>query len=199
VRIGWSARRRPFDFAKGTPRLGAHPPDNLELEAAIEAIASAPVEVGYGFDAASRQVFRHVGTENELRGVRQRDLERIRDGTFLHNHPPYPFPAGDPRRRPGSFTEQDLIFMYEQNLAELLVVTEHRLYRLRRRPEGFFLDPTELQREYGNLLAEIESSLRAQVMAGVSSVDEAVAKGRLADEVMDRLGVFFDYSVEKRG
>ena len=191
-------RRRPFDFAKRRPHPGRYPPDGLDLDAATEAIATAPIEIGYGFDSAGRQVFRQVGFEDALTGFRPEDLARLRDGVFLHNHPPYDYPAGDPRRRAGSFSANDLVFMYEHDLAELVVVTEQRRYRLRRRPDGFYLDPSQIRHAYRVNLRAIRRRLVAHASRGEISGLEAAAEGRLADEVMERMAAFFEYSVEER-
>ena len=191
-------RRRPFHFARRTPRPGRYASDGLDLDAAEEAIAAAPVEIGYGFDASGRQIFRQVGTEHALSGFRTDDLGRIRDGIFLHNHPPYDYPEGDPRRRAGSFSALDLVFMYEQELSEMVLVTAERRYRLRRPPEGFYLDPGQIRREYRAPTAIVRRRLRRQAARGELTIEAAASRGRLVDEVMDRLGPFFVYTIEER-
>jgi hypothetical protein len=80
---------RPFDFTAGVPQPGRYPPDRLDIPGAIEAIRFAPVEVGYGFDATGRQVFRQVGDDDGITGFNRRDLSAIADGTFVHCHAPY--------------------------------------------------------------------------------------------------------------
>ena len=89
-------RSAPFDFARGVPAPGRYPPDRLSPSQAAEAIRLAPVEICYGFDAHGRQVFRHVGDENRILRMRAEDLAAIRGGLFVHNHPLYGFPVGDP-------------------------------------------------------------------------------------------------------
>src|SRR5262249_47507435 len=117
-------RSVPFDFARGTPLPGRYPPDRLDPRRAAEAIRHAPVEIGYGFDARGRQVFRQVGNEARIIRMSPADLAAIRGGSFVHNHPPYDFSVGDPRRRAGSFSPSDLTFMYENDLAEMILATE---------------------------------------------------------------------------
>lgn len=66
----------------------------------------------------------------------------LKDGTVIHNHPPYPDgPAGP-------FSPADLRFAREYDLAELRAVTIDRTYILRRPDGGFFLDPNEIALEY---------------------------------------------------
>ena len=189
---------KPFDFALGTPRPGRYPPDNQDITGAIEAIRFAPVEVGYGFDVAGRQVFRQVGDSDDIRGIAQHDLTVITDGTFVHNHPPYDqFAVGDPRRRAGSFSALDLVFMYEHNLAELVVVTHERTYFVRPREEGFFLDPSQIREDYGELVRRTRHRLLRLVARGIISIEDAEANGRIADEVMERLSPSFRYHWEE--
>jgi hypothetical protein len=191
---------RPFDFAAGVPQPGRYPPDNLDIAGAIEAIRFAPVEVGYGFDAAGRQIFRHVGDENLIFGIGERDLAAIVDGMFIQNHPPYfAYIEGDPRRRAGSFSSTDLVFMYEHNLVELIAVTRERTYFLGRRGEGFFLDSGQIRSDYGEALIQVETRLRRLAEGGIISSEEAAGAGRIADEVMERLSVAFRYRREEVG
>ena len=185
---------RPFDFTAGLPRPGRYPPDELDVPAAIEAIRFAPVEVGYGFNAVGRQVFRQVGDQNEIRRIITSDLFAIEGGTFVHAHPPYTqFPVGDPRHRSGSFSARDLVFMYENRVSVMIAVTRERTHHLRQRPEGFFLDPGQMRNAYAEIVAEEEASLREQAVGGIISVEEAQSYGRLADNTMARLSLFFDY------
>lgn len=183
-------RARPFDFIAGAPRPGRYPPDDLDIQGSIEAILFAPVEVGVGFDSEGRQVFRQVG----ILGFSRDDLESISNGTFVHNHPPYlEFGHHDPRYRAGSFSIRDLVFMYEVGLAELIAVTHERTYRVRRRREGFFLDPGQIRIEYLALLGSVTDRLQRDLQRGIISAEEAEAEGPIADEVMERLGDFFVY------
>jgi hypothetical protein len=189
---------KPFDFATGVPRPGRYPPDNLGLPGAIEAIRFAPVEIGYGFDAVGRQIFRQVGDHNRIRGIAAVDMRAIEDGTFVHAHPPYVrFPPGDPRRRAGSFSPLDLVFMYESGLVEMVAVTAERTYYLRRRREGFFLDPNQLTDLYEEFAEGATQSLERMAARGIIPDDEVAAEGRIADEVMERFRPFFDYRHEE--
>jgi hypothetical protein len=191
-------RDRPFDFARGTPSAGRYPPDGLTIEEAIVGLRFAPVEIGYGFDASERQVFRLVGDHDEIRGFDQRDLAAIADGTFVHSHPPYAeYPESDPRRRAGSFSARDLVFMYEYQLGELIAVTQERTYHLRQKTGGPFLDPGEIRNEYGFRLELTGARLLGQAASGIISLEEADAEGRLADEVMESLSTYHDYRWEE--
>lgn len=187
-------RGRPFDFSQGVPTAGRYPPDGLAIAEALELLRLAPVEIGYGFDASGRQVFRQVGDSDVIGGFEQRDLTAITDGTFVHSHPPYAeFPEGDPRRRAGAFSLLDLVFLYELQLAEMIAVTKERTYRLRRLPEGFFLDPGQLRDEYVVQRRRVRRLLRRSAARGIISKEEAVSAGRIADEVMERLRLYFAY------
>jgi hypothetical protein len=187
-------RGRPFEFVRGAPSPGRYPPDELTIAKAIEAIRHAPVEVGYGFDAAGRQDFRQVGDGNEIRGFAERDLATIADGTFVHNHPPYgQFALGDPRWRAGSFSARDLVFMYEAQLAEMIAVTAERTYFVQPRPDGFFLDSGQIWQEYADAVDDTRLLLRSRAMRGMMSIEEAASPGRIADEVMDLLSPYFQY------
>jgi hypothetical protein len=187
-------RGRPFDFARRVPSPGRYPPDGLILAEAIEAIRHAPVEVGYGFDASGRQIFRQVGNTEEIRGFDPRDLEAIAGGTFVHNHPPYTeFAERDRRRRAGSFSLLDLVFLYENRVGEMVVVTWDRTYRLRPLAEGHFLDPGEIRDEYRRQRRQVVRALHRLAVRGIISADEALAGGRRADEVMERMSIYFDY------
>jgi hypothetical protein len=189
---------RPFDFTIGVPRPGRYPPDDLDVPGAIEAIRFASVEVGYGFDAMGRQVFRHVGQEDRIWGMTLHDLAAITEGTFVHNHPPYvTFGEGDPRRRAGSFSLLDLVFMYEHSLVRLVAVTQERTYFVSRREEGFFLDPSQLRVDYGEFLRQTHRHLMRLAAEGIISHKEAESEGRIADDVMERLGVNFTYHWEE--
>jgi hypothetical protein len=193
-------RGRPFDLARGIPSPGRYSPDELTISETIEAIRPSPVEIGYGFDAGGRQIFRQVGDDDEIRGFDPKDLAAIADGTFVHNHPPYTkFAEADPRRRAGSFSARDLVFMYEAQLSAIVAVTAERTYRVGRGSGGSFLDPGEIRTEYARLLATVEAELSDRSSRGIISVEEAEAEGRLADEVMDRLQRFFDYSQQEVG
>ena len=188
---------RPFDFARGAPRPGRYSPDHLDIRGAIAAIRYAPVEIGYGFDAEGRQIFRQVGDPDEIRGFDPRDLRAMTDGAFVHSHPPYDrFPEGDSRRRAGSFSARDLTFMYENNLTEIVAVTRERAYFLRPLG-GFFLDPDQIRRDYTRTLRQVETGLKLLAARGMISIDEALSAGRIADEVMDRLSPFFVYRWEE--
>jgi hypothetical protein len=193
-------RGRPFDFSHGVPVPGRYAPDGLSTAEAIEAIRRSPVEIGYGFDRAGRQVFRQVGDREEIRGFDQRDLAAIANGTFVHNHPPYAdFAEGDPRRRAGSFSPRDLVFAYEYRLAALIAVTRERTYVLRRRAEGFFLDPDQIREEHTRRRRLVTPMLWRQATRGIISTEEALSQGRIADEVMELLSPFFDYQWEEVG
>jgi hypothetical protein len=147
----------------GAPQPGRYPPDGLAVLDAIAAIRFAPVEVDYGFDMEGRQVFRQVGNLEEIIGLRGDDLERSSTGTFVHNHPPYvEFGRHSPRYRAGSFSIRDLVFMYEVGLAEMIAVTHERTYRVRRRSEGFFLDPGQIRTEYLALLGTVTDRLQRE-------------------------------------
>ena len=124
----------------------------------------------------------------------------IASGMFVHNHPPYAvFAHGDPRRRAGSFSARDLVFMYEARLAAIVAVTAESTYHVGRGADGFFLDPGEIRVEYARLLAVVEAELVERASRGIISVEEAEAEGHLADEVMDRLNRFFDYRRQEVG
>jgi hypothetical protein len=124
----------------------------------------------------------------------------IEDGTFVHSHPPYArFPPGDPRRRAGSFSPLDLTSMYECGLVEMVAVTAERTYYLRRRPEGFFLDPGQLSDLYEEFADVATQSLEEQRARGIISVQDVAADGRIADEAMERFRPFFDYRQEEMG
>jgi len=188
----------PFDFTAGVPRPGRYPPDGLDVPEAIEAIRFAPVEVGYGFDAAGRQIFRQVGDADGISGFERRDLTALTNGTLVHSHPPYQeFPEGDPRRRAGSFSPLDLVFMYETELLEVIAVTRERTYFLRRRREGLFLDPGQIQADYARYRRRVERQLMVMLARGIISREEAEAQGRLADEIMDRFSDAFEYRWEE--
>jgi hypothetical protein len=193
-------RARPFDFAAGVPRPGRYLPDGLDIQGAIEAIRFAPVEIGYGFDAEERQVFRQVGDSNNIQGFDQRDLGAITGGTFVHCHPPYlEFAVGDPRRHAGSFSLLDLVFMYEHRLAEIIAVTQERTYFLRSLPGGGYLDGGELQAEYALTLAAVERELHQRAEDGIISAVEAECLGLIADEAMARMSLYFDYRIREVG
>jgi hypothetical protein len=188
----------PFDFSRGTPAPGRYPPDRLNPDQAAESIRHAPVEIGYGFDAQGRQVFRQVGVADLIVHLGEMDLRAIRQGIFVHNHPPYgEFPILDPRRRSGSFSPTDLVFMYEFDVNEMILATADRTYVLRQLPEGFFLDPGEIEAEYQRLLDAVRGRLRAGMTLGQVTPQEAIANGRLADEVMEQLAAYYDYRWEE--
>jgi hypothetical protein len=83
--------------------------------------------------------------------------------------------------------------MYENQVREMVAVTHARTYHLRPHPEGSFLDSGQIRREYAELAREEEESLRQQAERGIISPEEALSYGRLADNVMTRLRLFFDY------
>jgi hypothetical protein len=197
--VGRFRRRvRPFSFVAGAPRPGRYSPDDLDILRAIEAIRYAPVEVGYGFDAEGRQVFRQVGDRGNIHGFDQRDLNAIAGGTFVHGHPPYvEFSEGDPRRRAGSFSLLDLVFMYEHRLAEIIAVSQERTYFLRSLPGGGYLDAGEIQSEYALTLAAVERELHQRAVDGIISSEEAECLGLIADETMARMSLYFDYRIRE--
>ncbi|HUG61841.1 MAG TPA: hypothetical protein VMP03_08345 [Methylomirabilota bacterium] len=159
----------------------------------MAAIRQAAVEIGYGYDVDGQLRFIQVGGADGISGFRQDDLAAIVNGLFIHNHPPYPFPMGDPRRRAGSFSPWDLVFMWEHDLAEFVAVTADRTYTLRRPAGGFFLDPGEIRTEYRAYLDIVRTRLNVAARAGVIAATAALAQGRWADEVMNILGTFYDY------
>jgi hypothetical protein len=191
-------RTSPFDLVSGIPAPDRYPPDHLDPRQAAEAIRHAPVEIGYGFDARGRQVFRQVGDEYNIMHFQRADLIGVRGGTFVHNHPPYTmFAERDPRRRAGSFSPSDLAFMYELELSHMTLVTAERTYEIQRPPGGFFLDPTEIRSEYERIAQTVERRLAAEVALGKLPIEEATAAGRLADEVMRTMSAYYDYRSEE--
>ena len=182
-----------MDWSTAIPKPGRYVPDGRTPAEAMAAIRLAAVEIGYGFDANGRLRFIQVGDENGIVGFRPEDLAAIADGLFVHNHPPYPLLPGDPRRRAGSFSSWDLVFMWENGLAELVAVTAERTYTLRRLAGGFHLDPGEIHAEYRTELDAVRARLDAAARAGLIAPTEALAQGRWADEVMDVLGAYYDY------
>jgi hypothetical protein len=195
-RFRW--RGHPFDSTRGDPPAGRYTPDGLTIAEAIETLRFAPVEIGYGFDASGRQIFRQVGDSDEIRGFDQRDLAAIAKGTFVHSHPPYTrFSEGDPRRRAGSFSRRDLVFMYEYRLAEIVAVTRERTYYLRLQG-GYYLDPGEIRSSYTDATDRVTRILRHYAERGMIASEEAEAEGRIADDVMEQLASFFDYRWEVR-
>jgi hypothetical protein len=87
--------------------------------------------------------------------------------------------------------------MYECGLFEMVAVTAERPYYLRRRQEGFFLDPNQLSEIYDEFAELSTQHLERQAARGIISSDEVDAEGRIADEVMERLRPFFDYRIEE--
>jgi hypothetical protein len=200
MRLRTVRQTNPFDFSRGVPPPGRYPPDRLNPTDAIEAIRKASVEVGYGFDALGRQRFRQVGDNERILGIADRDLEAIRGGTFVHNHPPYVwFAEVDPRHRAGSFSPTDIVLMYEYDLAEVIAVTTERTYSVKRPAGGFYLDPGQIRDIYKRFADEVEERLAAQAAIGWISPEAAAGRGRLADEVMDKLAAFYDYAWEEVG
>jgi hypothetical protein len=188
-----SRRSAPFDFVRGIPAPGRYAPDRLDPHQAAEAIRHAPVEIGYGFDARRRQVFRHVGDGSRILGMRAEDLAAIQCGLFVHNHPPYDFSVGDPRRRAGSFSPYDLTFMYEHDLSEMILVTVDRTYLLRRPEGGFYLDPGEIENAYARFFDDVHRRLKIAAASGVIPAELSEARGTLADSVMEELRPYFEY------
>jgi hypothetical protein len=182
-----------MDWSQATPKPGRYEPDGRTPEEAMAAIRHAVVEIGYGYDAAGRLRFIQVGDEVGIAGFDPQDLAAISGGLFVHNHPPYDFPEGDPRRRAGSFSPKDLVFMWENGLAEMVAVTAERAYVLRRPPGGYFLDPGQIREEYDETADRVRRRLRQLAREGKISAEESLSDGRLADEVMAQLGIFFDY------
>ncbi len=182
----------------GTPAPGRYPPNRLDPHQAAEAIRHAPVEIGYGFDARGLQVFRQVGDENRIMHFRPDDQARLKDGTFVHSHPPYwEFEVSDPRHRAGSFSPTDLVFMYEVDLKLMVAVTRERTYSVARPPGGFFLDPHQIEEEYRDLVARAQERRVADLAEGRMTRAELRAQGSLADEVMDILSAFYVYWQEE--
>jgi hypothetical protein len=178
---------------RGLLTPGRYPPDGRPPSQAMEAIRHLPVEIGYGYDADGRLRFVQVGDADGIEGFDQEDLAAISGGLFIHNHPPYDFPAEDPRRRAGSFSPKDLVFMWEYDLAEMVAVTAERTYVVRRPPGGCYLDPEEIRQEYRQALAAVREDLERAAALGLIAVEEAESQGRWADDVMDYLGMFYDY------
>jgi hypothetical protein len=182
-----------MDWSKAIPKPGRYEPDGRTPAESMAAIRQSAVEIGYGYDANGQPRFIQVGDESGIVGFRQEDLAAIADGLFVHNHPPYPFPAGDPRRRAGSFSSWDLVFMWENDLAKIIAVTAERTYFLRRLAGGLYLDPGEIQAEYRTHLDAVRARLDAGARAGLSAPIEAMAQGHGADEVMNVLAASYDY------
>ncbi len=181
----------------GEERLAVVWAEGRTMAAAIEEIRDAPVDVGYAFDRAGRQIAWYVGDAREIRGFTAGDLAAMRGGTFVHSHPSYTeFAEGDPRWQAGSFSPWDLMFAWEHDLRELVAVTSERTYRLRRLGGGYYHDPGEIWTEYRRVVGEVEERLQAATRAGIMSPEEAQSLGRLADEVMAELQTYFDYEVE---
>jgi hypothetical protein len=182
-----------MDWSQATPKPGRYEPDGRTPEEAMAAIRHAVVEIGYGYDAAGRLRFIQVGDEVGIAGFDPQDLAAISGGLFVHNHPPYDFPEGDPRRRAGSFSARDLVFMWEDDLTQIVAVTAERTYVLRRLPAGFYLDPGQIREDYSTELDKVQARLVDAAAAGQITSEEAMSQGRWADEVMDALGMLYDY------
>jgi hypothetical protein len=87
--------------------------------------------------------------------------------------------------------------MYEHRLAAMIAVTSARTYHARSLPVGFFLDPGQIDRDYADERRRATRRLRRQAAQGIITFEEADAEGRIADEVMAQLSMFFDYRSEE--
>jgi hypothetical protein len=169
-----------MDWDAAIPKPGRYAPDGRTPAQAMAAIR-------YAADGTHR--FIQVGDENGIQGFDDTDLAAIAGGLFVHNHPPYTFPAGDPRRPAGSFSPKDLVFMWEYVLAEMVAVTAERTYAIRRPPGGFLLDPGQIRKEYEADSDRIGRRLRQMARQGKNSAEESLSDGRLADDVLQWIGL----------
>ncbi|HKG25676.1 MAG TPA: hypothetical protein VKB09_08505 [Thermomicrobiales bacterium] len=83
--------------------------------------------------------------------------------------------------------------MYENDLAEMILVTAERTYLLRRPEGGFYLDPGEIESAYARFYDEVYRRLKLAAASGTIPIEDAEARGTLADGVMEEFRLYFDY------
>jgi hypothetical protein len=140
-----------------------------EVERRIE---GEPVEWGYVFDASGAQVVRRRGTRTTISFAGAERL--LKDALVIHNHPV----------RPGdlietlTFSESDLRFAVEYDVAELRAVVPGWRFGLRRPPDGWPFDEQVMLDEYRRVKPQVDADLGAAVADGRMTYASKVAQER---------------------
>jgi hypothetical protein len=156
------------------------PEDGLRPEEVEGAIADLPFERAYLFDADGRQIARFQGDDARiLIQLSSSESERLRGGRLIHNHPPdADVPPNDPRHDSASFSELDLRWAREHNLAAMIVVSPTWRH-LMTRPEGGWHATLPSVAEFEDSLSLLYDDIAARdvvrVRSSEVSFEEAMA------------------------
>ncbi|OUJ68992.1 hypothetical protein [Hymenobacter crusticola] len=118
-----------------------------ELLRSIERqIVQSPVEIGVLFDQEGNLLVSRTGTTSGINFVHG-ELVQMEDGILTHNHP-----------RGSYFSEQDLYFACDYNLAELRAVAGKKVHRLIRPPAGW--DSIKLRNLWNSELRKLQHNYK---------------------------------------
>jgi hypothetical protein len=157
-------------------------------------IRDEPVEWLYAFDAQARQVLRIRGTEQFVAITDPGDERRLKDATVVHNHPVSSATGefGD------AFSELDLIFAMEHDVAELVAISGHWRFVVTRPEVGW---PTEdrsiIDEVYDEAAADAATELTRAILEERLYPDEA--RDRMQDEIIRRVAAWGGFEYRREG
>lgn len=186
--------RRRADGA--TAAVRRVPRDGRTLHEAEDAIADlTDVERAYFFDPAGRQIALFEGDSQRIVvALTARERRRLRDGVFLHNHPPHdPMPAEHPLFGFTSFSPADIILAKEWDVARAMVVTARWRFELRRPAAGwtavFGDDFDDLLRSLWALITDADE--QGDVEPDLRRDRRATRSDRVSERFADEIGAVY--------
>jgi hypothetical protein len=144
-------------------------PNTWSPEEVERRIVDQPVEWGYVFDPAGQQIGRKRGGRTTL-SLAEFGRNTLKHVTVIHNHPVGPGDLVEGL----TFSESDLRFAVEYDVAELRAVVPGWRFSLRRPPLDCPYDEQVMSEEYRRVKRMVDADLSA-----------AVAEGRMTYAVKD--------------
>jgi hypothetical protein len=145
------------------------------LAATYDELDSLRVEAVRVFSVDGSERFRSrpgEGSENEI-AIADDILPLLKDAVVVHNHPSgWDYPPDHPMHAGKSFSQEDVFFAIEFDVAELQAVTPNWIYWLRRPEDGWGIPAHIAQRRFVDLVNQFAEEMVGLILAGLLTVEE---------------------------